>query len=96
MPNETVWCVPPEFSLAWRYWDGEYIVYNSASGQTHHLNFVAGEALKSLEKAPASGPEIKDRLADQLGLAPDDDAVVDISELADHFDELGLVAPVGL
>ena len=48
----TIWRVPPGNMLAWRGWDDEFLVYNTASGQTHHLNFLAGEALRSLVAEP--------------------------------------------
>jgi PqqD family protein of HPr-rel-A system len=89
----TIWGVPPSNTLVWRIWDDEFLVYNTASGQTHHLNFLAGEALRSLEAEPGSASELGRRLADQFGIAQDSPSLQTIDCLIHQFDELGLIAP---
>ena len=89
----TVWRVPRENMLAWRVWDDEFLVYNTASGQTHHLNFLAGEALRSLEAEPGSASELVRRLADQFEIAEDIPPLQMIDRLIRELDELGLIAP---
>lgn len=91
--GETVWRVPPENLLAWRVWDNEFLVYNTASGQTHHLNLLAGEALRSLEAEPGSARALVCRLADQFEIAEDSPPLQMIEDLIRQFDELGLIAP---
>jgi len=91
--RETVWKVPPGSRLAWRVWDNEFLVYNTASGQTHHLNFLAGEALRSLEVEPGSANQLVCRLADQFEIAQDSPPLQMIDGLIRQFDELGLIAP---
>ncbi len=87
-----IWRVPPENLLAWRVWDDEFLVYNNASGQTHHLNFLAGEALRSLEAEPGSASDLVCRLADQFEIAEDSPPLQMIDRLIREFDELGLIA----
>jgi PqqD family protein of HPr-rel-A system len=89
----TVWTVPVENMLAWRVWDDEFLVYNAASGQTHHLNFSAGEALRSLEAKPGSASELVYRLADQFGIPEDSPPLQMIDSLIRQLDELGLITP---
>jgi len=89
----TVWRVPLRNMFSWRVWDDEFLVYNTASGQTHHLNFLAGEALRSLEAEPASASELVCRLADQFEIAQDSPPLQTIDRLIREFDELGLIAP---
>jgi PqqD family protein of HPr-rel-A system len=89
----TVWRVPPGNSLSWRVWDDEFLVYNTASGQTHHLNFLAGEVLRSLEAEPGSVNEVVRRLANQFEIAEDSAPLQMIDSLIREFDELGLIAP---
>ena len=79
--------------LAWRQWDDEFLVYNSVSGQTHHLNFLGGEALRSLEAEPGSVSEVVRRLAHQFEIAEDSPLLQMIDSLIRQFDELGLIAP---
>ena len=65
----TVWTVPVGNLLVWRAWDDEFLVYNTASGQAHHLNLLAGAALRSLEAEPGSASDLVCRLADQFEIA---------------------------
>jgi PqqD family protein of HPr-rel-A system len=87
------WTVPEGNGLAWRVWDDEFLVYNTASGQTHYLNLLAGEALRSLEAAPAQTHELVRRLANQFGIAEDSPPLQMIEGLIHELDELGLIAP---
>jgi PqqD family protein of HPr-rel-A system len=89
----TVWTVPVGNLLVWRAWDDEFLVYNTASGQTHHLNLLAGEALRSLEAEPGSASDLVCRLADQFEIAVDSPPLRTIDRLIREFDELGLIAP---
>ena len=87
------WAVPGENVLVWRAWDNEFLVYNTASGQTHHLNLLAGEALRSLEAEGARTDELICRLSGQLEIAEDSPPMQMIGRLIREFDELGLIAP---
>src|SRR5208282_5157717 len=89
----TVWMVPLANALEWRVFDDEFLVYNPASGQTHHLNLLAGEALRSLETEAAHTQELIRRLADQFEIAEDSPSLQMIDRLVREFDELGLIAP---
>ena len=87
------WAVPTANMLVWRVWDDEFLVYNTASGQTHHLNFLAGEALRSLEAEPADVCELMHRMANQFEIAEDSPPLRMIDRLICELDELGLIAP---
>ena len=89
-----VWTVPPSNGLEWREFDNEFLVFNPASGQTHHLNLLAGEALRSLEDKPARAHQLVRRLADQFEIAEDSPSLQTIDQLIHEFDELGLIAPL--
>jgi PqqD family protein of HPr-rel-A system len=85
--------VPDANALAWRNWGDEFLVYNAASGQTHHLNFIAGEALRSLEAEAADVGELVRRLANQFEIAEGSPPLQMIDGLIRELDELGLIAP---
>ena len=87
------WGVPDANALAWRNWGDEFLVYNAASGQTHHLNFLAGEALRSLEAEAADVGELVRRLANQFEIAEGSPPLQMIDGLIRELDELGLIAP---
>jgi PqqD family protein of HPr-rel-A system len=90
----TAWTVPASNGLQWRELDDEFLVYNSASGQTHHLNFLAGEALRSLENEAARTHELVRRLANQFEIPEDSPSLQTIDQLIHELDELGLIAPL--
>ena len=85
--------VPNVNALVWRVWEDEFLVYNTTSGQTHHLNLLAGEALRSLEAEAAHECELVRRLADQFGIAEESAPLQMIDHLIRELDELGLIAP---
>jgi len=87
------WTVPDANALVWRIWDDEFLIYNTASGQTHHLNLLAGEALRSLAAAAASVRELVSRLADKFAIAEDSAPLQMTDRLICELDELGLIAP---
>jgi PqqD family protein of HPr-rel-A system len=87
------WGVPDANALAWRVWDDEFLVYNTASGQTHHLNLLAGEALRSLETEAADVCELIRRLANQFEIARDSPPLQVMDRLIHDLAELGLIAP---
>jgi PqqD family protein of HPr-rel-A system len=80
-------------AFVWWIWDDEFLVYNAVSGQTHHLNFLAGEALRSLQAEVANAGELVRRLADQFEIAEDSPPLQMIDRLIRELDELGLIAP---
>lgn len=47
------WRLAPGQMLAHRCWDGEYVVFNDLSGDTHLLAGSAFALLQSLARAPA-------------------------------------------
>jgi PqqD family protein of HPr-rel-A system len=40
-------------ALHWRQWDDEFVVYNDATGSTHHLTTLGGDVLLALLNHPA-------------------------------------------
>jgi PqqD family protein of HPr-rel-A system len=91
--TQDCWTVPDANALVWRIWDDEFLIYNTASGQTHHLNLLAGEALRSLAAAAASVRELVSRLADEFAIAEDSPPLQMTDRLICELDELGLIAP---
>ena len=93
--SSSLWKVQPTTPLRWREWDGEFVVYNAASGQTHYLNGLAAKVLQYFEAQPASFAslmsdiEIDDRAAGNT--AP---LLKQLGDLVTELDALGLIAPV--
>jgi PqqD family protein of HPr-rel-A system len=63
-----MWRLMPGQSLAHRGWDGEYVVYNDLTGDTHLFGEDAMQLLLHLR----SGPADQEALAHTLEAAPDE------------------------
>ena len=87
-------CIWKTAKLHWQKWEGEYIVYNATSGNTHLLNATAAQALKMLERKPASVADISNQLTSSAGLNADEEVLQQVEALVANLDELGLVEPV--
>ncbi|MCP5371497.1 MAG: HPr-rel-A system PqqD family peptide chaperone [Hyphomicrobiales bacterium] len=62
--------------LSRRLWDGECVVYDDQSGDTHHLDPLATSALLLFAAAPLSDKELAARMAELLE-APEDNELLD-------------------
>jgi PqqD family protein of HPr-rel-A system len=82
--------------LRWRNWGDEYIVYNTASGQTHYLNLFAAKVLQYLEVQPASLDALLEDVSASDVVCPADGQplLAQVRELVKEMDTLGLIAPV--
>jgi PqqD family protein of HPr-rel-A system len=73
--GSAIWRVVPGQQLTCRSWDGEYVLYNSLSGDTHLLGEAALRVLRSLDGRPASAPGLAallgEHLEDTAGLLAD-------------------------
>lgn len=76
--------------LLWEHWDGDYLVFNPFSGQTHILNSMAAEALKNLEGQALTTVELAERLSELFAIASNQDLQQHVERLLNEFDELGL------
>ena len=71
-------------------WDGEPIVYNRDSGDTHILDVVSGEIVVALAHAAATPGELAHRVALFLDV-PYDDVIDNVRHILNVLEELGLV-----
>lgn len=77
-----MWRVTPGQALRRREWQGEYVLYNDISGDTHLLGADAVDLLLALRQTPAAGGS--------LGAARDSDA----PSLLEQLQALALIEPV--
>jgi PqqD family protein of HPr-rel-A system len=61
-----MWRVIPGQRLAFREWDGEAVLYNDLSGNTHLLDGAAIDVLQSLHAEPCAAATLAARLADSF------------------------------
>lgn len=91
---DQVWQLVRQPELLWRAWEGEIVVYNDASGDTHHLDPLAAEAFEALLEAPTNMAGLTSRIAESLGVektAELDDALM---RIVGRFHSFGLIEPV--
>jgi PqqD family protein of HPr-rel-A system len=87
------WQVCADAPLLLHCWDGDYVVYNPLSGNTHILDVVSGEVLQSVVAGHGSRSELCRRTAAFLQV-PDDARVAEhVQEILDALDELALIEP---
>jgi PqqD family protein of HPr-rel-A system len=91
--NDRAWRIWSGGEIAFRYWDGDYVVYNSLTGSTHVLDVVAGEVLEAIRAGRGQGSELCRCVADFLEV-PNDAAVADnVRKILAQLDEFGLIEP---
>jgi PqqD family protein of HPr-rel-A system len=88
-----IWKIRHGSALLWRSWDDEFLVFDTVSGDTHLLDRVSGEALRSLESFPSSIAALSHRLGSTLELEPNQDLAGHIANLILRLKDLGLIEP---
>jgi PqqD family protein of HPr-rel-A system len=89
---DATWAVPPGVTFARRFWDGEAVVYNEASGETHILDAFSDWLLLELVKGPAPLAALVARAAAEAGAEPAR-AEARVRETLARFDGEGLAEP---
>ena len=91
---ELFWRTVPRHALAWRDWDGDFVVRNHCTGDTHLLGPLAGRVLLALTARDDAAT------VDSLAVAIERPAAVQVSdwtvsiaEVLSEFERLGLVVP---
>lgn len=87
-----MWRVTPGQALACREWDGEAVLYNDLSGNTHLLDGAALDLLHALRDQPADAATLAARLADHVD-AGNDDLVSLIDDMLAALAGLDLIEP---
>ncbi|TMG82809.1 MAG: HPr-rel-A system PqqD family peptide chaperone [Betaproteobacteria bacterium] len=82
-------------AIAWREWNGEFVVRNERSGSTHLLGPLAGDVLRALLDAGQglSVADIAACLDDGPKAASDSTLLAAIEEVLSEFKRLGLAEP---
>lgn len=88
------WHLPRGVHLRWREWDdGEAIVLNVLSGQTHYLDGVSAAVLREIERDPATVSRIAARVADVFEAESDNALTERVAVICARFEALGLADP---
>jgi len=90
------WRTTPIDAIAWREWDGEYVVRSERSGNTHLLGPLAGRVLQVLLDASSAlnSDDIAAELSDELAATDAAERKAAIEAALSEFKRLGLAEPV--
>ena len=91
MTMATSWRLSVGQRLLRRQWDGECVLYNDLSGDTHLIGPDALQLLLALQQRPADADALGRALL-AAGLAPEDAG--EVPELLDQLERLALVEVV--
>ena len=80
--------------LVWRLWGEEYVLFDTASGDTHLLDRLVYEGISALQSESLDPPGLARALAVRFQIDEDADLRVYATKLLCRLDELGLVDPV--
>jgi len=91
--TKSCWRLSVKGELPMRCWDGDYVVYNPLSGDTHIFDIVAGEVLKQIMAGEVPSEKLCQHIADFLDLPNDARVAESVGEILTSLDELGLIEP---
>jgi len=87
---------PPEIytlsgPLRWHDFDGEWVVFGTATGALRHLDGLTAAVLAALEDAPATASAVAQRMAEATEVELGNDMVGGIVGLLEELQRNGLV-----
>jgi PqqD family protein of HPr-rel-A system len=85
------WQINALVTLHWRDWNGEWVVFDVGSGQTHQMDTLTATVLMLLETAPASQFELASLTADALAIPNDHSFSSALSGILDGLRAAGLI-----
>jgi PqqD family protein of HPr-rel-A system len=96
MNRDPFWRPLAPDALAARSWDDELVVYNDATGNTHHLSVLGRGVMMMLLSHPSGIPlsTIVRAIADDAGTAADDELAEVVERTLVHLAELRLAESV--
>jgi PqqD family protein of HPr-rel-A system len=85
-----IWRLRPGQTLQYRQWDGECVLYNDLSGDTHLLGEAAVEILLALRRTPATRVALATMLEAEFDIDPVE-LGPETEHLLQHLERLHLV-----
>jgi PqqD family protein of HPr-rel-A system len=90
----TYWHIACFSSLQIENWDGEYTVYQPASGKTHFLNEMGLSILTLLDQSPNTLDTVCIKLSEVFSVQADGHFQQQIAATLQRFEALGLIAKI--
>jgi PqqD family protein of HPr-rel-A system len=91
MVSSAMWRASHGSRLHWREWDGEFVVYDDVSGDTHRLNALSAKTLEIVAVSGVSLGPLTEQLALELALPLDDNLRSQVTEVLARLSDTGLI-----
>lgn len=85
------WRVISDTALCFHSWNGEFVVYNTLSGDTHLLGSMAAQILLKLQQTPSDVITLAGSLGQLSQTELDDELSLQVEHLLADLDKLALV-----
>lgn len=85
------WCISRE--IHGKEWRDGAIVYDAASGDTHHLSLPAFHILALIQDSPLTQEEIAARMLPALSSAPNEEFLLTLEAIVNNLHALGFIEP---
>jgi PqqD family protein of HPr-rel-A system len=79
----------PSLDLHWKQWDGQWVVFESVSGQTASFDAFEAAALGCFEQAALDLPTLTATMAADLGMSPGPDLEQHLQAFVDDLSVRG-------
>lgn len=84
---------PSNSCFLFQHWDGESVVYNNLSGETHLLEQNSAELLASIQEHPLNYNDLLKQLTTTFSNTSNEKIANYLDSTLKHFQEHGLIAP---
>ena len=93
-PSKNIWHIPDDREILWRHWEGDYVIFNSLSGETHILDITSGKVLKRIMKGPSTTEDIRSDIGDFLEVRNNSTLARAVDKILSGLEDAGLVEAV--
>ncbi len=93
-PSRYIWHIPAGQEILWRHWEGDYVIFNSLSGETHILDITSGKVLKRIMKGPSTTEGIRSEIGDFLEVRNNSELARAVDKILSGLEDAGLVEAV--
>ena len=91
-----MWQVAKNTTLHIHSWEDEFVIYNSASGDTHLLGMVAAQSVIRLQQGPSESSGLLKDISQLLQISPDDELKQLIDNTLTDLSGLGIIENTSL
>lgn len=88
-----MWIARPERRAGQCTWDGESVIYDAVSGNTHYLEPVSATILRHLSAKPASAASICRSLRSEFDADSEADFLAAVQEVLAKLRQMDLIQP---